>query len=123
MRDAHPATAALRGRSRPAWHAALVADLREGESEWRKDARDLMVVLAPYHHCAGVLGMPVALAFRVAAWRGPASVRPVVVAFGKRRDVRLGAFGWALAGTPDGPAYVSTLPDVDTDRLERRFER
>lgn len=123
MAEQHPVTEALRQRSRQLWHTTLVEDLRTGEHGWRLDSRDLMVVLAPYHHCAALLGMPVALSFRVAAWRGPASIRGTVVAFGRRRDVRLDAFGWALTGTPDEPAYVSTLPAIDTDRLLRRFGR
>lgn len=123
MSAPHPATHALRERSRQAWHRSLVADLRTGEPEWRRDVRDLLVHLAPYRHCAGLLGMPAGLSFRFAAWRGPADVRAATVAFGARRDVRLDAFGWALAETPDGPAYVSTLREIDVDRLARRLGR
>lgn len=123
MSAAHPAGEALRDRSRQTWHRLLVADLRTGEPEWRRDERDLLVHLAPYRHAAGLLGMPAGLSFRLAAWRGPASVRAATVAFGARRDVRLEAFGWALVQTPDGPAYASTWPEIDVDRLERRLGR
>lgn len=92
-RTFHPVTEALRRRSRQAWHASLVADLRQGAPDWRRDPRDLMVALAPYHHCAQLLGMPRGLSFRFAAWRGPASLRATVVLFGRRRDVQLEAFG------------------------------
>jgi hypothetical protein len=119
MTAPHPATAAVRERSRTTWHRALVADLRVGEADWRRDDRDLQVALAPYHHATGLLGMPTALSFRFAAWRGPSSVQPAVIAFGRRRDVRLEAFGWEVRDTPDGPAYASTRREIDVERLRR----
>jgi hypothetical protein len=100
-----------------------VADLRVGEPDWQRDHRDLMVALAPYRDCAVRLGMAVGWAFRAAAWRGPASVRPVVVAFGGREDVTLAAFGWVLEETEFGPSYVPSRPPADVERLERRFGR
>jgi hypothetical protein len=96
-----------------------VADLRGGQADWLRDSRDLMVVLAPYRDCAVRLGMAVGWSFRAAAWRGPAGLRPVVVAFGRRDDVTLGAFGWALRETPHGPSYVSVRPEIDVERLLR----
>lgn len=119
----HSASEALRQRSRNAWHATLVRDLRTGEPEWRADSRDLIVALAPFHDCAVRLGMPVALSFRFAAWRGPRGLRSTVVAFGRRDDVTLRAFGWALEDTAFGPSYVSALAEIDVERLLRRVGR
>jgi hypothetical protein len=76
-----------------------------GEQEWLRDHRDLMVVLAPFHDRARRLGLDVAVAFREAAERGPESLREVVTAFGERRDVTPGAFGYVLVEGPKGASY------------------
>ena len=104
MQD-HPASRPLRDRSPEELHELLVADLIEGEREWLKDSRDLMMVLAPYHHCAQQLGLDVAAAFRAAAYAGPDSLQAVVIAFGERSDVTPEAFGFGVVTGPDGVAY------------------
>jgi hypothetical protein len=101
----HPASDALRAKSAELLHERLVCDLHEGEQEWLRDDRDLMVALAPFHHCARRLGLDVSVAFREAAGKGPESLREVVTAFGERRDVTLAAFGYVLVEGPKGASY------------------
>ena len=103
--EEHPASRSLRERSPEALHGSLVADLVEGEREWLKDSRDLMMVLGPYHHCAQQLGLDVAAAFRAAAYAGPDSLQAVVIAFGERSDVTPEAFGFAVVEGPEGVVY------------------
>ena len=104
MRE-HPASEALRARSAELLHARLIFDLRDGEQEWLKDFRDLMVALAPFHDCAQRLGLDPAIAFREAAENGPESLREVVTEFGQRRDVTPAAFGYVVVDGPMGPSY------------------
>ena len=101
----HPASEALRAQSPQLLHDALVADLRNGESEWLTDPRDLMVALAPFHDCAARLGLNVSDAFRRAADDGPRSLRDLVATFGARGDVTPDAFGFVLTEGPDGLSY------------------
>jgi hypothetical protein len=101
----HPASEALRARSPELLRHALVSNLCEGEQEWLKDSRDLMVALAPFHDCARRLGLDAATTFRDAANDGPASLRRVVSDFGARCDVTPGSFGYVVVEGPDGPAY------------------
>ena len=101
----HPASGSLRNRSPEELHELLLTDLVEGEQEWLKDSRDLMMVLAPYHHCAQQLGLDVAATFRAVAHEGPDSLRAEVTAFGERRDVRPQAFGFEVVDAPGGPSY------------------
>jgi hypothetical protein len=101
----HPASEALRARSPDLLRDAITSDLRDGEADWLKDSRDLMVVLAPYHDCARRLGLDVAAMFRDAADDGPDSLRYVVAEFGARNDVTPAAFGFAVVEGPDGPSY------------------
>lgn len=101
----HPASEALRARSPKLLHQALVADLRDGESDWLKDSRDLLVALAPYHDCARRLGLDLPATFRSAADDGPETLRHVVVEFGTRDDITPDAWGFAVVNGPDGPSY------------------
>jgi hypothetical protein len=101
----HPASDALRARSPDLLREALSSDLRDGEADWLKDSRDLMVALAPYHDCARRLGLDVAATFRDAADDGPESLRHVVAEFGARNDVTPASFGFAVVEGPDGPSY------------------
>ena len=103
--DEHPASRPLRSGSSEELQRAIVADLVEGEPEWVKDSRDLMMVLAPFHDCAQRLGLDVAATFRAAADEGPESLRRVVTQFGERNDVTPAAFGYAVVEGPDGPSY------------------
>jgi len=93
--------------------ADLVELLLTGEEEWVKDDRDLMMALAPHHDCARRLGADVAALFRRAAAAGPASLRGVVVEFGRRTDVTPEAFGFCVDQTPEGPSYRSAGPSAE----------
>ena len=101
----HPASEALRAKSAELLHERLISDLLDGEQEWLRDDRDLMVALAPFHDCARRLGLDVSVAFREATGKRPASLRDVVTAFGERRDVTPGAFGYVLVEGPKGASY------------------
>jgi hypothetical protein len=101
----HPASKALRARSPDLLRQLLVADLRDGEQEWTKDHRDLMVMLAPYHDCAQRLGLDPAEELRDAAADGPPSLREVVQTFGERHDVTLASFDYSVTQGPEGLSY------------------
>jgi hypothetical protein len=90
--------------------ADLVSLLIEGESEWVKDDRDLMMTLAPHHDCGSRLGADVPAMFRRAAGAGPPALRPVVESFGKRTDISPDAWGFEVVQTPEGPLYRRTGP-------------
>jgi hypothetical protein len=101
----HPASKALRARSPDLLRQLLVADLRDGEQEWTKDHRHLMVMLAPYHDCAQRLGLDPAKELGDAAADGPPSLREVVQTFGERHDVTLASFDYSVAQCPEGLSY------------------
>lgn len=100
---------ALRTRSADLLLDDLVDLLTDGEPDWVKDDRDLMVALAPFHDCARRIGLDPATVFAQAATRGPATVADVVRTFGARTDITPEAFGFALRETSDGPEYRSDL--------------
>jgi hypothetical protein len=97
---------ALRKRSGDLLLHGLVDLLIDGESDWVKDERDLMVALAPFHDCARRIGLDPAAVFAQAAARGPAEIAGAVRTFGARPEVTLAAFGYIVRDTPDGPAYA-----------------
>jgi hypothetical protein len=101
--------------------ADLVDLLVTGEEGWLKDARDLIMALAPHHDCARRLGADVPVLFRRAAAAGPASLRALVEEFGRRTDVTPQAFGFCVEETPEGPRYRSEAPPVEEtiERLRR----
>jgi hypothetical protein len=100
-------TRAPRERAPDLLREGLLHLLVEGEDEWLKDYRDLLVSLAPYHDCARRLGLDPADIFDDVSDRGPVSLRKVVREFGRRTDVTPGAFGYVVTETPDGPRYSS----------------
>lgn len=104
-----PLSDALRRRSPEALHAALLSLLKEGEAEWVKDYRDLMVAMAPYHHCAKRLGIDVQDFFREVAADAPSSLQKTVEQFGRRTDVTPKNFGFRLKRSRKGHYYRSTL--------------
>ena len=104
----HPASRALRTGSTEHLRSDLVDVLVEGEEEWRKDSRDLMMALAPFHDCARRLKADPAALFESAAAEGPESLREVVTAFGARTDVNPATFAFEVTQTADGPDYRST---------------
>ncbi|WP_354697187.1 hypothetical protein DSM112329_02818 [Paraconexibacter sp. AEG42_29] len=97
---------ALRTRSGALLLNGLVDLLQEGETEWRKDSRDLMMAIAPFHDCAQRIGLDPATVFEEAAARGPASFADVVRQFGARTDITPAGFAFVLRTTPDGPVYT-----------------
>ena len=98
-------TRALREKAPKLLRDGVLRDLVEGEDEWLKDWRDLLVVLAPYHDCARRLGLDVAVLFEEVAEQTPEPLRGLVRRFGARTDVTPGAFGFCVLETPDGPQY------------------
>jgi hypothetical protein len=66
-------TRALRARAPEVLRAGLLRVLVEGEDEWVKDWRDLLIGLAPYHDCARRLGLDPVVLFD-AMGRGRAGV-------------------------------------------------
>jgi hypothetical protein len=102
------ATEALRRGSPALLRAGLLQMLGAGRSQWSADAHELAVALAPYYDCALRLGLDPTPLFDQAAEAGPPEVRDAVRDFGRRQDVRPGAFGYVLAETPDGPRYDRT---------------
>jgi hypothetical protein len=89
-------------------------DLRTGLLErmasspsFRGDPRDLLMVLAPVHHCACAIGVDVVALFDAAADRAPANLAALVRDFGRHDHGAPGAFGFAVQETPDGPRYLN----------------
>jgi hypothetical protein len=71
------------------------------------DPRDLMVTLSLHHVVARDLGSDPGTLFAEVADRIPGSpVARLMMEFGQRRDVTLGAFAWARVETADGPDFV-----------------
>jgi hypothetical protein len=114
-------TRALRERRPELVREELVAMLIAGEEEWLRDERDLMVALAPYHHCAAQLQLDVPAVFDAAASAGPATVRSTVTEFGRRTDVTPEAFGFVVEWDEDGPRYGWAGPSgaETVERLRR----
>jgi hypothetical protein len=108
-----PVTEALRLRSPDALRAALLRLLVEGEHEWVKDWRDLMVAMAPYHDCATRLGLDPAVLFDDVAREAPQALADSVRTFGRRTDITASAFGYTLTTSPAGMAYE--WPDFDRE--------
>ena len=106
-----PPTEALRLRSPGLLYASLLGLLVEGEADWAKDERDLMVAMAPYHDCARRLDLDPATLFDDAAREGPSGLAEVVREFGHRNDVTPTAFGFTVEEQQEGLAYET--PDAD----------
>lgn len=98
-------TRALRARDPQELHTGLLHILIEGEEEWLKDWRDLLVGLAPYHDCARRLGLDPVAVFDAVAQDAPSKLQGIVRDFGRRTDVTPEAFGYVVTETTDGPRY------------------
>jgi hypothetical protein len=98
-------TRAVRAQAPDVLRDGLLRMLIDGEDEWVKDWRDLLVALAPYHDCARRLGLDPVVLFDAVAGLGPLSVGTLVRDFGRRTDVTPEAFGYVVTETPDGPRY------------------
>ncbi len=103
-------TQALREEDQARLEADLVSVLKEGEAEWVKDDRDLIMALAPRHDCASRLGMDVASLFRRAAASASPSLRATVEAFGERTDIAPDRWEFEVVNTLNGPEYRRTGP-------------
>jgi hypothetical protein len=120
-------TRAARERSPELLRAAIVKRVVEGADEWRRDARDFMVALAPLRHCADVIGVDAVALFADAAREAPHDLRDTIVALGQRHDVTPAAFGFVFDETADGPRYgfESIWTDEELalgpEELERRW--
>jgi hypothetical protein len=66
------------------------------------DWRDLLVALAPYHHCAQVLEMDIPQLFDQAARYALPELAKYFETFGRRTEVTLRAFGWVDVQTEHG---------------------
>ncbi len=92
---------------------ALTADLLElllvHEDEYLQDPRELMLMLAPYHHCARWLGEDPGELFDTVAAGAPATLRDAVRTFGRRDDIEAEKFGFAVVETAEGPEYFRTI--------------
>jgi hypothetical protein len=100
------ATRAVRSGSGELLKYELHGLLVDGESEWVKDWRDLLIALAPMHDCARRLGLDPAAVFDEAAKDAPATLAEHVRRFGARTDVTPTSFGFRLdEQAPGGPAY------------------
>jgi hypothetical protein len=82
--------------------------LNEGVDEWLIDERDLMVAMAPYHHCAQRIGIDPNELFSQAASAGPRQLADAVERFGGRTDISPSAFYFAIEGTGTSARYVVT---------------
>jgi hypothetical protein len=74
------------------------------------DARDEMLDLAALVDCSRRLGHDPARLLGPVAAAGPPWLAELFATFVRRTDVTLGAFGWSIAETPDGPAYRFAWP-------------
>jgi hypothetical protein len=109
----HAATQALRAGSAELLERELQRVLVEGEPEWVKDDRDLLIALAPFHDCARRLGVDVAEMFARVAQSGPTSLAATVRMFGVRQDITPSSFGYRIEETATGPQYRSMLMHAD----------
>jgi len=110
------ATTALREKSQSVLHGGLIWTLRLYDG---KDARDLMLSLAPFHDCARRLGLDVSQVFNDAADVVGGDAGEVARVFGRRTDVTPDAFAYAVESGPDGPRYRLQWPE---DRIRSRQE-
>jgi len=69
-----------------------------------------MLSLTPFIDCARRLGHDPAVVLGPIAADGAAWFRTTFETFVQRSDVTLGAFGWSVIETPDGPAYRFAWP-------------
>ncbi len=99
------ATDALRRNSPDLLRAGLLRLLEEGQLEWLKDRRDLLVAMAPFHDCARRLDLDPAAFFAAVAEEGPLALADMVRSFGERADVTPAAFGFRLVMSPEGATY------------------
>jgi hypothetical protein len=89
-----PPTEALRLQSADLLRDGLLRLLVNGEEQWLKDRRDLLVAMAPYHDCATRLGLDPARFFDEVSRESPHTLAGTVRTFGQRTDITPSAFGF-----------------------------
>lgn len=97
------ATLAVRGEAGDWLHLGLIANALANASG--REARDIEVALAVFHHAATRLGLPAADVFEAAARYAPPENAQLLVEFGRRDDVVLKRYGWRVTQTADGLRY------------------
>jgi hypothetical protein len=102
-------TRILRSGNPGALTVELLNRLLDGEDEYLRDPRELMLTLAPYHHCARRLGEEPGELFDVVAAGAPPTLRDAVRTFGRRDDIEPESFGFAIVETAEGPEYLRTI--------------
>lgn len=102
-------TRVLRTGNPGALTAELLDVLLMGEHEFLQDPRELMLTLAPYHHCARRLGEDPGELFDTVASGAPPTLRDAVRTFGRRDDIEPESFGFAIVETAEGPEYLRTI--------------
>ena len=75
-----------------------------------------MLSLAAFFDCARRLGEDPAELLGPSSRGAPDWFVQTFDAFAKRTDVTLGAFGWTVLDTPEGPAYRFAWPRWDPPR-------
>ena len=111
-------TTAVRAGSAERLRESLTAVVVEGQSEWRRDWRDLLMALAPYYAGALRLRLDPAEFFSQVAEAAPDDLADHVRSFGRREDVSPEAFGYFVVDTPEGPRYeVEGMTDEELERL------
>jgi hypothetical protein len=111
-----PPTEALRLQSADLLRDGLLRLLVNGEEQWLKDRRDLLVAMAPYHDCATRLGLDPARFFDEVSRESPHTLAGTVRTFGQRTDITPSAFGFTVTTSQEGLAY--TWPDVDYNDIK-----
>jgi hypothetical protein len=107
---ARDTTAALRERSTAALEDGFRRHVAAASAKHAWDSRDEMLSLTPFIDCARRLGLEPAVVLGPIAADGADWLRTTFDAFVRRADVSLGAFGWSIVETRDGPAYRFAWP-------------
>jgi hypothetical protein len=115
------ATEAARAGTPDKLHEAIHGLLVDPENaQLREDWRDLLVALAPLHHCARRLGLDPVEVFDAAAGKGVApDIAQIAREFGRRQDITEASFGFLFEETEDGPEYWHVPWDVDLRKIPR----
>ena len=109
-------TEALRARSPEMLRQNLFDVTRAGTD----DPRDLMMAMAPYHHCASQLGEDPARVFADVAAQLHGETAVFVREFGERRDITGSSFGFVLDEDDGGPLYRPMTSEED-ERASKEF--
>jgi hypothetical protein len=115
-------TAALRERSIDRLVDGFRQHIERASTSATGDPRDEMLSLTPFFDCCRRLGHDPAVEFGPIATTGAPWVRETFEMFVRRTPVTLGAMGWSIVETPDGPAYRFAWPRWTPPKRDRRPE-